>query len=222
MQVKALSQRNPQWAGVLLGTSGLTLGNYGCLITAITIMFNAFAQANYTPAQINSMMNRLGGFASKSLVIWGKIPLLNASIKYRGAFAGNVNSINTALKEGNTLVLCEVRMNGYMHFVVAYEPNKIIDTWDGKSKPMSTYRIITAHYFGDKTPNQRPKIIQPKKQPRTIKQIIWPRRYYIVRKGETLGRIAGASGISLLKIRQLNPQIRNINLIYPGQKLRIK
>lgn len=48
-----------------------------------------------------------------------------------------------------------------------------------------------------------------------------PRRYYSVRPGDTLSRIAAAHRISLARIEALNPQIRNVNLIHPGDRVRV-
>lgn len=46
--------------------------------------------------------------------------------------------------------------------------------------------------------------------------------YYTVKKGDNLSKIAKAHGITLKKIINLNPQIKNPDLIHPGQKVRIK
>lgn len=48
------------------------------------------------------------------------------------------------------------------------------------------------------------------------------RKYYTVVRGDTLGAIAARHKLSLAQIIKLNPQIKNINLIYPGQKIRVK
>ena len=46
--------------------------------------------------------------------------------------------------------------------------------------------------------------------------------YYIVKKGDIFGSIARKFNMSIDKLSGLNPDIKNINLIYPGQKIRIK
>lgn len=46
--------------------------------------------------------------------------------------------------------------------------------------------------------------------------------YYTVVKGDTMSKIAKKYGISLATIKNLNPQITNINKIYVGQKVRVK
>jgi LysM repeat protein len=44
---------------------------------------------------------------------------------------------------------------------------------------------------------------------------------YSVKAGDTLGKIAAANHLSLARVVQLNPQIKNINLIYPGQSIHL-
>lgn len=45
--------------------------------------------------------------------------------------------------------------------------------------------------------------------------------YHRVVKGDTLWALAGAYGLSLEELIALNPQIKNPNLIYAGQKVRV-
>ena len=44
---------------------------------------------------------------------------------------------------------------------------------------------------------------------------------YIVKKGDTLWGIAKRYGVALTKLIAANPQIKNPNLIYPGNEVRI-
>ena len=46
--------------------------------------------------------------------------------------------------------------------------------------------------------------------------------YYIVRKGDTLWGIAMGRGMALSALIALNPQIRNPNRIYPGDRVRVQ
>lgn len=46
--------------------------------------------------------------------------------------------------------------------------------------------------------------------------------YYTVRSGDTATKISVKYKISLTKFKSLNPQIKNINLIYVGQKVRVR
>jgi murein DD-endopeptidase MepM/ murein hydrolase activator NlpD len=46
--------------------------------------------------------------------------------------------------------------------------------------------------------------------------------YYRVRLGDTVGKICKKYGLTLDKFKKLNPKVKNVNIIYPGQKLRVK
>jgi LysM repeat protein len=46
--------------------------------------------------------------------------------------------------------------------------------------------------------------------------------YYVVQKGDTMTKIAIMFNTSLPELKRLNPQIKNISLIYVGQKVRVK
>ena len=46
--------------------------------------------------------------------------------------------------------------------------------------------------------------------------------FYIVQKGDTFSGIARKFNMSLNKLSGLNPDIKNINLIHVGDKIRIK
>ena len=46
--------------------------------------------------------------------------------------------------------------------------------------------------------------------------------YYTVQKGDNMTKIAQKYGTTLDALKKLNPSIKNINLIYVGQKIRVK
>ena len=53
------------------------------------------------------------------------------------------------------------------------------------------------------------------------KEDISEEKYHIVQSGEDLGKIARKEGTTVEELIRLNPQIKNPNLIYPGDKIRI-
>jgi len=61
------------------------------------------------------------------------------------------------------------------------------------------------------------KDVKPPKPPKPPKDD----RFYIVKKGDTLYKIAQRECVSLEALIKANPQIKDPNLIYPGQKIRI-
>ncbi|MGQ7864068.1 glucosaminidase domain-containing protein [Bacillus sp. WC2502] len=61
------------------------------------------------------------------------------------------------------------------------------------------------------------KVSKPVKAPAKVKAT-----YYTVKAGDILGRIAINNKTSVSKLVKLNPSIKNANLIYAGQKIRVK
>lgn len=56
----------------------------------------------------------------------------------------------------------------------------------------------------------------------TTTELVNVPKYHTVVKGDTLYEIAQAFGTTLKHIKRLNPQIKNINVIVVGQKIRVK
>ena len=46
--------------------------------------------------------------------------------------------------------------------------------------------------------------------------------YYVIKRGDTLSGIAAKFGTSIAKLMSLNPHIKNANLIYAGDTIRIR
>ena len=75
-------------------------------------------------------------------------------------------------------------------------------------------RNAWAKYAGASSSSKPTPAPQPKPEPH--------KEYYTVQSGDTLWGISQRYGISLNQIIALNPQIQNPDLIYPGQKVRVK
>ena len=54
-----------------------------------------------------------------------------------------------------------------------------------------------------------------------LRRFRWGDRYYTVKKGDTLWGIAKQYGVALTALIAANPQIKNPNLIYPGDRVRM-
>jgi len=48
------------------------------------------------------------------------------------------------------------------------------------------------------------------------------KQYYTVKPGDNMTKIANKYGTTLSNLKKLNPNIKNYNLIYPGQKIRVR
>ena len=71
LAIKPLSQRDTRWASHKLGYSYYTIGGYGCLITAISMILNWYGKST-DPAQLNDALVRVGGFTGANLY-WNAI-----------------------------------------------------------------------------------------------------------------------------------------------------
>ena len=66
--MKKLSQRDPSWGDKKLGFSNTLIKNYGCTITALTMLADLFDVGD-----VNERLKAVNGFASGNLLIWSKI-----------------------------------------------------------------------------------------------------------------------------------------------------
>lgn len=107
---------------------------------------------------------------------------------------------------------------GYGHVSIVLSANKsnfttLDQNWNGKYVHKVVHRY-DANFYGwlaykaTKTP-------APAKP--SVKKVV-----YTVRRGDFLSKIAGKYHTTLSKILKLNPSIKNPNLIYANQKIRVK
>jgi len=74
--MKALSQRDPRWQNIILGhhaTNGdkdLTIGQAGCLITAVASALSDLVGWDTSPASINDYLKQNGGYVSDNLMVF--------------------------------------------------------------------------------------------------------------------------------------------------------
>ena len=75
LDIQPLSQRDPRWASIQLGTSTSTIGSHGCLMTDMT-MFLRYLGLNMTPAEVNAWLKANGGYNGGNLFVWGSVSKL--------------------------------------------------------------------------------------------------------------------------------------------------
>lgn len=78
-QVNAFSQRDGRWANAQLGSSGLTIGKAGCLLTCISSLAADWGVAT-DPARLNDWLRANGGFVNGSLISFGALGRLGAQV----------------------------------------------------------------------------------------------------------------------------------------------
>lgn len=140
------SQRNPEWAGDLLGysTGKWTMGNGGCALTSVTILASQVYK-DLTPGQLNQKLKDAGAFDGAELD-WTAVPRVLPALRYIHRRDWNFPVPQIGLDELREdiarygPVILEVDFiprtsKQEMHFVVALEVTnndvRIIDPWDG-------------------------------------------------------------------------------------------
>lgn len=141
-----LSQNDPRWKNIPLGTSRSSIGQGGCTITCIAMKFGL------DPKFVNERLNAVDGFApsqannpfepEKNLVIWNKLSEALPGVKFEYKYYTYDNE--KVLQ--NLPCLVEVNgapIGGFRHWVLFVGNHQIFDPWDGKVKPTSTYQPIS-------------------------------------------------------------------------------
>lgn len=130
--MRLLSQRDPRWSYIQVGTGGRSIGQVGCTITCLSML------ADVNPDYTNQRMNAVKGYASGNLVIWGKVSEALPNLQ----FIKRVSGYNNNDVKNNLPCLIEVDgapIGGYRHWVVFIGNGKLYDPWDGREKPTSSY-----------------------------------------------------------------------------------
>lgn len=81
LDITPLSQKDPRWGSLKLGTSPSTISAYGCLITCVSMMLRYFG-FDTDPAQLNENLKRNGGYHKQNLFVWGSLTPLYPGVKH--------------------------------------------------------------------------------------------------------------------------------------------
>jgi hypothetical protein len=76
-KVVAFSQRDPRWAAEPLGTSQLTLGQAGCLVTAAAALLASWGHV-WNPQTLNVFLRQSHGYVDDCLFLFSGIDGLGA------------------------------------------------------------------------------------------------------------------------------------------------
>ena len=122
------SQRDPRWSGKKLGTSGLTVGNYGCASVAANYAVNRAWQALginrfARPGEFVDYCNTHKFYTSGGLLSWNSVNHFSAG-----------KLIYHTKKEGSYITLAQVRWGSYLHWIVLLNGDLCLDPWDGQIK----------------------------------------------------------------------------------------
>ena len=103
-----LYQNDEKWQNVRLGSSSITIGKWGCLLTSATMMLNGIGH-NETPETVNEKMKRVGGFDG-ALFIPSFLPYVWANCGWRSMqdcknYPAPIADIDTAILAGKPVIL---------------------------------------------------------------------------------------------------------------------
>lgn len=133
MQPILLSQRDPKWKDIKLGTSKTTtIGSYGCTITCIAMKYGV------TPDFLNERLKAVNGYLAENLVIWKKVEEALPGAKFTWKYGEYDNEAAKA----NLPCIVEVSgalIGGDRHWVLFVGNKQLYDPWDGQIKPTNTY-----------------------------------------------------------------------------------
>jgi len=158
IDIPVLSQRDPLWAGKLLGFSMSTIGEAGCAVTALAMLINAThpLDENVTPAMVNTALKDCDAFIgpTRNNVAWYRVPRLWPRLSYYK----RIDAPNRPLRRGemaeiNRRLVWDVPVIAYVdgrksepgvqqHFVliVGHDPHSrdyiIADPWYGDAAPL--------------------------------------------------------------------------------------
>ena len=135
------SQRNNFWKDIKLGTSNVTIGSHGCVITCLSMV------ADTPPNEMNELLKENNAYANGNLVIWSKIPGFNFIERVK--FYNNQGVKDVIDKYGFCLV--EVDYDGKprttkdKHWVLFIGNKRMIDPWTGNEVDTNKYPVLTGY-----------------------------------------------------------------------------
>lgn len=148
MPTQYYSQNDPRYKSLLLGyntASDGTIGRFGCLITGWGNTLNDITDTgDFDPVTMNNWLKSHNGFVPGGGVMYWSAPLKLGFVEAYGTSA-DLNYVNQWLKDPPNYALIE--FNNGAHWSVAVVTGKIIDSNDGRVKPITSYKFTGAHLF---------------------------------------------------------------------------
>ena len=110
LPIEPLSQVDPRWKDVQLGTSSSTIGGYGCLITCVSMMLDYYG-FDTNPDLLNAELKGNAGYSNGNLLMWGQVPVIYKEVTYDGKWEGSRNDIIDKLLADNRPAIVHVDFN---------------------------------------------------------------------------------------------------------------
>ena len=143
-----LYQNDDKWKNVKLGNSSVTMGEWGCLLTSVTMLLNGIGY-DETPESVNKKMKQAGGFHD-ALFIPSVVPLVWSNCIYRDmqkceSYPAPIAQIDAALAAGKPVILqvdWSKQVGVQTHFVLV------------KEKQGNDYVIYDPYKYGGDAPGK--------------------------------------------------------------------
>ena len=105
LNIAPLAQRDPKWADIQLGTSSVTIGGYGCLITCASMMLKYFG-FDTDPLRLNAWLKANGGYHNSNWFVWDSLKSYDnrISFAYRYEYAA-LDKIDAQLAAGRPVIV---------------------------------------------------------------------------------------------------------------------
>lgn len=170
-EIKYLSQRDPKWSDVKLGSSNITVGRYGCTSVCLSMLSDYF-DCFQDPKQIATNLRNYSGDGN---INWIGLNFPSFSFRWRegNLFSNKQNldmeMIKSYIKHPDRAALLEVA--DHSHWVLAlwetYDKDILaIDPWNGRTcEVFKDYKNITGASLFVKWTDKTKKAWQGKGQP---------------------------------------------------------
>lgn len=121
-------QYDGAWGNVMLGTSGRTIENIGCLVTSISMLIkksgvNTNVSGQFNPGSFVEYLNNHNGFAAGGNLLWGSVTSAAPRFQYHGQISlsglskeEKKEQIQNLLNQG-AYIVAEVKGNTGQHWV---------------------------------------------------------------------------------------------------------
>lgn len=148
-----VSQRDSRWAWKSLGFSAGTIGDFGCVISCLTML------ARETDvSRVNDLMKQFGNYYNgnyaspfaDNLVVWGNVPNALKNLKFveRG-WSYNNDKVKAHIAKGFPVVVQvdagPIGSPRTDHYVLFVGDQKLVDPWTGRIRPTSDFPQVKGY-----------------------------------------------------------------------------
>lgn len=156
MEINILSQRDSKWKNTKLGTSNVTIGDYGCLLTCCTMLANYYGHEVSVP-QLNSKFIENNSYESGNIYRWySGLPVVYSDIQLtklvntpKPVTSGQFSEIDKEIDSGHPVILqvdfVPATSRVEMHYVLLVGKNgsdyRVVDPWYGDTASLTRYGV---------------------------------------------------------------------------------